>query len=371
MRRFLFLGILVSSFVFAQNTPPTSTDSYAVPSSPRRAARSSAGAASPYFGAGPISPVVVTAAPYSADGQSQNVRTLADGTVIKGRLLSWKFYRDAQGRTRVERPAAATISFAQDAPPEVIIEITDPVAQLKYTLDTAHKVAQRQHWIAPASGSVKAPSPLPIPVRDEKILPPESLGTQTIEGLSCEGTRVKFVWPVGSIGNDRELSAVTETWKSPDLQLITLQKYNNPLTGDSTQKLFNIVRADPSPSLFQVPADYTMEDNTPTQTFESMPGVYKIGGSVSAPTLISKREPEYSDEASQAHISGSVLLSIIVQADGTPGNIKIVRPLGFGLDEKAAAAVNTWRFKPALKDGVPVSVYAQVEVTFRQLSRQN
>ena len=125
MRRFRFLGILVSSFVFAQNTPPTTTDSYAAPPAPRRVARIGAVRA---FGAGPLSAVVVTGAPYSAEGQSQTVRTLADGTVIKGRVWSWKLYRDAQGRTRVEGPAASTISFAQDAPSDMIVEITDPVA---------------------------------------------------------------------------------------------------------------------------------------------------------------------------------------------------------------------------------------------------
>lgn len=96
-------------------------------------------------------------------------------------------------------------------------------------------------------------------------------------------------------------------------------------------------------------------------------GAYRIGGEVSAPTLISKTEPEYSEEARKAKYSGSVLLSIVVDVNGLPRDIKVVRPLGLGLDEKAIEAVMKWRFRPGMKGGRPVPVQAQVEVSFRLL----
>jgi len=96
-------------------------------------------------------------------------------------------------------------------------------------------------------------------------------------------------------------------------------------------------------------------------------GAYKIGGEVSAPTLISKTEPEYSEEARKAKYSGSVLLSIVVGVDGLPRDIKVVRALGLGLDEKAIEAVMKWRFRPGMKGGRAVPVQAQVEVSFRLL----
>ena len=96
-------------------------------------------------------------------------------------------------------------------------------------------------------------------------------------------------------------------------------------------------------------------------------GVYKIGGGVSSPVPIFKPEPEYSEEARKAKYQGSVLLSIVIQADGTTSNIRVIRPLGLGLDEKAIEAVTKWRFKPSLKDGRPVAVSANVEVNFRLL----
>jgi TonB family protein len=96
-------------------------------------------------------------------------------------------------------------------------------------------------------------------------------------------------------------------------------------------------------------------------------GAYRIGGDVSAPVLISKTEPEYSEEARKAKYSGSVLLTIVVDQQGVPRDIKVTRPLGLGLDERAIEAVRKWRFRPGIKNGRPVAVQAQVEVSFRLL----
>ena len=96
-------------------------------------------------------------------------------------------------------------------------------------------------------------------------------------------------------------------------------------------------------------------------------GVYKIGGGVSAPVPIFKPEPEYSEEARKAKFQGAVLLAIVILPDGSTSNIRVIRPLGLGLDEKAIEAVTKWRFRPSLKDGKPVAVSANVEVNFRLL----
>jgi TonB family protein len=94
------------------------------------------------------------------------------------------------------------------------------------------------------------------------------------------------------------------------------------------------------------------------------PNVHKITAEIK-PVLLSKVEPQYSDDARLAKYSGGVLLSIEIGADGVPVNVVVVRGLGLGLDEKAVEAVTQWRFKPATLDGEPVAVSAQVEVNFR------
>ncbi|HSU29632.1 MAG TPA: energy transducer TonB [Bryobacteraceae bacterium] len=96
-------------------------------------------------------------------------------------------------------------------------------------------------------------------------------------------------------------------------------------------------------------------------------GAYRIGGDVSAPQVVSKVEPEYSEEARKAKYSGSVLLSLIIDANGMPRDIKVIRPLGLGLDEKAIEAVSHWRFRPGMKGGRPVATQANIEVNFRLL----
>lgn len=94
-------------------------------------------------------------------------------------------------------------------------------------------------------------------------------------------------------------------------------------------------------------------------------GVFRVGGGVSAPKAVYAPDPEYSEEARKAKYQGTCVLWLIVGPDGRPRDIKIARTLGLGLDEKAIEAVKTWRFDPAMKDGKPVAVQINVEVSFR------
>ena len=94
-------------------------------------------------------------------------------------------------------------------------------------------------------------------------------------------------------------------------------------------------------------------------------GPYRVGGGVSAPKPLYTPDPEYSEEARKAKYQGVVVLWLVIGPDGRPREIKIARPLGMGLDQKAVEAVRTWRFDPARKDGQPVAVQMNVEVSFR------
>jgi protein TonB len=96
-------------------------------------------------------------------------------------------------------------------------------------------------------------------------------------------------------------------------------------------------------------------------------GVFRVGGGVSAPALIYKVEPEYSEEARKAKYQGTVLLYIEVDYAGRAQNIRVARSMGLGLDEKAIEAVKKWKFRPGMKDGKPVIVAATIEVNFRLL----
>jgi TonB family protein len=100
-------------------------------------------------------------------------------------------------------------------------------------------------------------------------------------------------------------------------------------------------------------------------TAVAQPPVLRPGPDVTAPFVIAKANPAYTDEARLAKLEGSVLLSVVVGADGQPRDIQVARPLGLGLDEKAVENVRAWQFKPGAKNGNPVDVLVQLEVFFR------
>jgi hypothetical protein len=222
----------------------------------------------------------VTGAPCSGERVTETVQTLADGTHITRTGPSTKVYRDSFGRTREERPmfggAGPQAPNASERP--VIIEITDPVAQVRYTLDTQGKVAHRQGLSAPEHLPARrvgggGGAPLAVSGRMRPVDPAaqateakgperstEKLDPQIIQGVLAEGTRHTTTWPVGSMGNDRPITSVSESWQSPELQVSLLIKTTDPRTGEHTERLTQISRSEPDPSLFQPPSDYTVVD---------------------------------------------------------------------------------------------------------------
>lgn len=112
----------------------------------------------------------------------------------------------------------------------------------------------------------------------------------------------------------------------------------------------------------------------PARPQDLPPGVYSAGGGISAPSLLLRREPEYTEGARAGGIQGTTVLAVDVTPDGdvtqvpplaVARNIEVLRSLEPGLDMKAIEAVQQWRFKPGTKDGQPVTVRATIEVNFR------
>jgi TonB family protein len=110
--------------------------------------------------------------------------------------------------------------------------------------------------------------------------------------------------------------------------------------------------------------------NAPQSTrFRQRAGVtpLRVGNGVTPPTLVFKVEPEYAEEARLARYQGTVVVAVTIDTDGTAQDMRVVRGLGLGLDEKALQAISQWKFKPGTKDGQPVPVMATIEVNFRLL----
>ena len=94
-------------------------------------------------------------------------------------------------------------------------------------------------------------------------------------------------------------------------------------------------------------------------------GVYSVGGGVRNPVPIRKTLPSYTDEAIKAKVQGTILLQVVIRRDGSVDSFRILKPLGYGLDEKAIEEIaNNWEFRPGTLNGTPVDVRATIEVTF-------
>jgi hypothetical protein len=240
---------------------------------------------------------VVVGAPYSATMTNQSIQTLADGNRIV-QTFTGSTARDSQGRTRQDAPLPPLGNLSAANAPHLVF-IRDPVSQTSYTLDLTNKTAQKM--TAPPPGidgpepSVSAESgagaPVPAPMPDkffiqmraegssegqlplspmpmgavmagdgESQVSTENLGSQTIEGVLVNGTRATRTIPAGQIGNEQPITIVTEVWFSPDLKTVVYSQRTDPRTGEQTFRLTNIVRAEPDPSLFTVPADFNVVD---------------------------------------------------------------------------------------------------------------
>jgi len=206
---------------------------------------------------------VVAGAPYSAQASTQFTQTLADGTHIQ-RSNTATVARDSQGRTRSEQTVSSIGRLsASGGAPKTTVFIHDPVASMSYVLDsTAHtvrqmKISQGQHPHGPGAATAGArPHGRGGPANANATT--EELGTQVVQGVNATGKRITRTVAAGVAGNDRAIQVVTETWYSPDLQMVVMSKTSDPRFGESVYQLTNITRAEPDASMFTVPSGYTV-----------------------------------------------------------------------------------------------------------------
>lgn len=206
---------------------------------------------------------VVKNAPYSAEMITDTTQSLADGNRIH-QTITMHVYRDSEGRTRVEQPLSALGALAPNTSFPTVIFIHDPVAGANYALNPRNKTASRSAWMA-RGGRGRGPGATPGSGRGRGApanSKTESLARQTIEGLPADGTRITTTIPAGQIGNEQPIQSVTERWYSPDLQINLLVKQSDPRTGETVTRVVNISRAEPPHSLFEIPADYKLQDES-------------------------------------------------------------------------------------------------------------
>lgn len=204
---------------------------------------------------------VVTGAPYSGLTVTETTQTLADGTTID-RKVQANVFRDSQGRLRRETTLPAIGPLTATGESKTFVVIHDPVAGTSFELHPEQKTAVqlRAHGGGKANGDTlqgKFQAHIQAEIANG-TLKKEDLGTQTINGLSAQGTRYTRTIPAGQIGNDKPITVTNEVWYSPDLQIVLKSTRNDPRFGTTTYTVSKIQRQEQAVSLFAVPAGYTV-----------------------------------------------------------------------------------------------------------------
>jgi hypothetical protein len=202
---------------------------------------------------------LVTGAPFSAMAVSETIQTLADGNHIAHKTET-NLFRDSQGRFRKEMTLPAIGPLATSGQAHMFVLIHDPVAGTTFTLHPDVKIAEKMEG---PSGRMKDTIKGNITYHRQEALADglvqkEDLGTQTIAGVSAQGTRITHTIPAGQMGNEKAITIVFEHWYSNDLQMVVMSKRSDPRIGETSYTVTNIQRSEPAASLFTVPSDYTV-----------------------------------------------------------------------------------------------------------------
>jgi hypothetical protein len=223
--------------------------------------------------------------PYSATKKTTLVQKLADGTTITRESTATEA-RDSQGRTvqtntmkglggrstthtTVMDPVARTMTMwsnlAKQATTTHLPELRK-VSQLSAPTtvnsgSTMVSTAGAEDFPIAIGPSVVAAFPVDSNVKPARQI--DRLGGKTIAGVYADGVRTTITYPVDSVGNDRPIVNVRETWTAPDLKIVMLTTDNDPRNGLQSTEVTDLVRAEPDPALFLPPEGYTIKDHYP------------------------------------------------------------------------------------------------------------
>jgi hypothetical protein len=239
---------------------------------------------------------LVKGAPYSAQAVTETTQMLSDGNRIVNTSTA-AVYRDGEGRTRREQTLKSIGNFSASGEPFQTISINDPVAGVAYVLEPHSHTARKIQGFRVESGTTGAAVKIrsgggegeaitfntttngpvtlkrgtaearAIEEKEKKGVRSEDLGTETVEGINAVGTRTTITIPAGQIGNERAIEIVDERWFSPDLQTMVMTRHSDPRSGETVYRLTNINRVEPDRSLFDVPADYTLKEDSEPMRF--------------------------------------------------------------------------------------------------------
>jgi len=229
----------------------------------------------------------IKGAPFCATVATDHTQSFADGNRIHTAENS-TLCRDSEGRIRRDASLNLLGAGPRASAPK-LITILDPVAGVRYMLDSEKKIAHKM--TLPPPGSTPDPGLPPkggqvfimrsadgaegpgfstntkmtykkaVQDSNEPAPTTENLGDQTINGIHATGTRMTTTIPTGKMGNDKPIVVTSERWYSPDLKATVMTKHDDPWAGELKTEFTGVNTAEPDPSLFTVPSDYKIVDD--------------------------------------------------------------------------------------------------------------
>jgi hypothetical protein len=197
----------------------------------------------------------VAGRPFTGRDTIEWTRNLEDGSVLTTHL-SAKVARDSQGRIYREHVTFVPVNTDQQSR-VVDMVLLDPTTHTRTTCTVAtHRCAVTSYY-APV---VFTPAPVGSHANGTRYLTREVLGTNVVDGLNVEGTRETLSINAGAIGNTKPLVTTREMWYSPELQINLSVTRKDPTEGTQVIQLVDLVRSEPDPAMFQVPADFVVPD---------------------------------------------------------------------------------------------------------------
>jgi protein TonB len=318
--------------------------------------------------------------PYPADALAKGVEgtivvqmkldangEVADASILSGpdefrkavlqSVLSWHFDKSVALTTRV-----------------VNIDFVKPAAQLAGPAASPLQPSIAKAPAGPAPGArAMTPPPPPPPLAGSKL---SRIQVNGLSDISRSELLARLPVHEGDTWSPEVISAVTKAVREYDPHL-TIALARTAANGGELELRISVLNSTPlsTPNAITFAANGAAgsgagsgSSSSSEQKAAPLPaGVYSVGGGVSPPSVLSKVDPVYPEDARDEKVAGTVQLSIVVGIDGKAEDIQVVRSVDSRFDPKAIDAVTQWVFKPGMKDGLPVKVRAQIEINFRLL----
>jgi len=203
----------------------------------------------------------ISGAPFSGSVQILSKEPLPDGTTRIRQTVN-HIARNSAGVIHNETRLLVTPGF-EGEPRLLSFHIYDPQTHLNTFLNPTTHIARQVFLRKPPTPPVNSTPETFVPGASAEKVVTQELGNQTVAGLLLQGTRKQRIVPAATSGTGHEVTITDDYWYSEELRVYLVIRHNDPRTGEQTVGIIDVQRGEPNPTMFQIPVDYKVVDETP------------------------------------------------------------------------------------------------------------